>query len=319
MQVNICGKILPDDRPSHGKVKGSGKLSWEPLRTSLAGFDDVIDRLKIRIANDAPIAPQLEIVREFLKDHSSLAEEDLLAKWNEKDFKAFYDAAIAVRRLAEAVVGLQNQPEGMLRQILNKVLAGSLTQDFSPEQAKDFFYELEVAHRLQEAGFTVLLREPDVVVGGNGLSGELGLACKHPSSAAQIHEHLSKGYRQIAKQGLDGCVVLALDIIVFNEVYDSPPKFLDFRQGHGDRHPLDVANGLVSDAVAKLVAERSKDYPSEREMDGAILTLSMAGIYGSPAGLTSVTAWGVQCDAGNPRLDDIRRLVEALRKNPSGQ
>lgn len=294
-------------------------MSWDPLKKSLAEFDSIVNRLKIKIATDAPIAPQLELVRDFLQDHTLLAESDLLAKWNGANFKAFNDSAIVVLRLTEAVVGLQNQPEGALRQTLKMVLAGSLTQDFLPQQAKDFFYELEIAHRLQETGFTVLLREPDVVVSGNGLNGELGLACKHPSSAAQIHEHLSKGYRQIAKQDLDGCVVIGLDIIIFKEAFDSPPKFLDFREGEGNRHPLDVANKLVSDAVSRLAAERAQDYPSERPMDGAILTLSMAGIYGSPAGFTSVTAWGVQCDAGNPRVNDIRRLVEAMKESSSGR
>jgi hypothetical protein len=37
----------------------------------------------------------------------------------------------------------------------------SLDPDFEPQQAKDAFYELEVAGVCKEAGFTVSLREPD--------------------------------------------------------------------------------------------------------------------------------------------------------------
>ena len=105
------------------------------------------------------------------------------------------------------------------------------------------------------------LREPDVVVSGNGLSGELGMACKYPSSEAQIQTHLSKGYKQLANQNMDGCVVIGLDIIVFRTVFNSPPKFLDFRQGK--RHPLAVANSMVGDTMNALVVKRAEEYPSE--------------------------------------------------------
>ncbi len=212
-------------------------------------------------------------------------------------------------RLTEAVVALSDQPAGALRKRLRQVLSGSLTQDFSPEQAKDYFYELEIATIFKRSGFAVALREPDVVVSGNGLARELGMACKYPSSEAQIHEHLSKGYRQLANQNMDGCVVIGLDIIVFRAAFDSAPKFLDFRQG--DKHPLQVAQTLVNDAMKSLVVQRAEDYPSERPIDGAILTLNMWGIWEKPAGLTSVTAWAVQCDAQNPRFRDIGRLVES--------
>jgi len=291
--------------------EGDG-VSWEPLKQSLAGFDNIVSNLGVRIGADAPVAAQLALVRQFLADHAALPEKELFAKWPKEQFREFHDAAIVVRRLTESVVALGDQPAGSLRQRLKRVLSGPLTQDFSPQQAKDHFYELEIATIFKKAGFTVALREPDVVVSGNGLGGELGMACKYPSSDAQIHQHLSKGYRQLANQNMDDCVVIGLDIIVFRAAFDSTPKFLDFRQG--ERHPLDVANTLVGDAMKALVVQRARDYPSERAIDGAILTLSMFGFWGRPAGLTSVTAWAVQCDAQNARFRDIGRLVEAGRQ-----
>ena len=74
-----------------------------------------------------------------------------------------------MRRLTETVVALRDQPPAALRKRLKQVLAGPLTQDFSPEQAKDFFYELELAADFKRAGFAVSLREPDIVISGNGL------------------------------------------------------------------------------------------------------------------------------------------------------
>ena len=284
-------------------------MIWESLKRSLREFDEIVANLGVQIGDDALPSAQLRTMREFLADHQSMPENELLSKWNALDFKVFYDAAIVVSRLTEAVVALRDQPEGALRKRLKQVLSGSLTQDFSAEQAKDYFYELEIATVFENAGFDVTLREPDVVVSGNGLSGEMGMACKYPSSKAQIQTHLSKGYKQLANQNMDGCVVIGLDIIVFQTVFISTPRFLDFRQGK--RHPLAVANTLVGDAMKALVVKRAEGFPSEAPIDGAILTLSMCGFWGQPAGITCVTAWEVQCDAQNPRSFDIRRLVEA--------
>jgi hypothetical protein len=286
-------------------------MSWEPFKRSLSEFDKIISNLGVAIGAEAPPSLQLCTMREFLADREILSESDLLSKWNSRDFKDFNDAAIVVRRLTDSVVALSDQPEGVLRKRLKQVLSGSLVQDFSPEQAKDHFYELEIATVFKKAGFNVELREPDVVVSGNGLSGDLGMACKYPSSEAQIQAHLSKGYRQLANQKMDGCVVIGLDTIVFRAAFESPPRFLDFRQG--DRHPLDVANTLVNEAMQALVVKRAEGYPSEAPVDGAILTLSMHGFWDDPVGITSVTSWAVQSDIGNHRSSDIRRLVEAVR------
>jgi hypothetical protein len=285
-------------------------MSWEPLKRSLQGFDEFVAKQNVRIAKDAAITPQMEIVREFLKDTERMEPPALVAKWMERDFKAFYDATIVVHRLTAAVVSLGDNPIP-LRSRLNQVLSGPLTQDFSPQQAKDFFYELEIAAALKNAGFAVALREPDVVVSGGGLTQAIGLACKYPSSEGQIHEHISKGYRQIAKQDMTGCVVLGLDLIIFRAVFDSPPRFLDFRQS--TRHPRDVANQLMGDAMTSLVTQRSKDYPAEKPLDGAILTFSSWGMFGQPAGFTSLTAWSVQCELKNPIRPDLERIVDRAR------
>ncbi len=288
-------------------------MSWEPLARALQTFDEVIAELNVRLAPDSPVASQLTTVRQFMSDRERMSEMDLAVKWTEGDFQPFYDAVIVVGRLTGAVARLRTQP-GQLRTRLRQVLSGSLTQDFVPQQAKDYFYELEIAATLLRAGFDVRLREPDIVVSGNGLSRELGLACKYPSREAQLHDHISKGYRQISDQALEGCVVMGLDAIVFNTIFQSRPKCLDFRQG--TRHPLDVTNDQTAHAVKVLLQQRD-DYPSERPLDGAILTLSMWGLWGKPAGFISVTSWTIQCDATNPILPDVERIVTAARERGS--
>lgn len=282
-------------------------MSWDSLERALDGFDRFVAQQKLRIAADAAVNPQFGLVREYLTDRKQMGETAAVAKWMQRDFKGFYDAVIVVHRLADAVTLLADTP-GPLRSRLTQVLSGPLTQDFQPQQAKDFFYELEVASALKKAGFAVTLREPDIVVAGGGLSQELGLACKYPSSEAQIHEHISKGYRQIANQTLRGCVVLGLDLIIFRAVFDSLPKFLDFRQS--PRHPRVVSNELVRDAMTSLLIHRTRDYPSERPLDGAIVTFSAWGMFGQPAGFASLTAWSVQAEHGNSIRPDLELIVQ---------
>ena len=288
-----------------------GTMGWEPLKRAMRGFDEFVARQDVRIASDAAINPQLAIVRQFLDDHESMGGEGAADKWVKNDFKLFYDAVIAVYRLTDVVVTLCDSP-AHLRSRLTTVLSGPLTQDWSPQPAKDILYELEIAAALRKAGFDVALREPDVVVSGGELTEEIGLACKYPSSEAQIHAHITKGYRQIAKQDLRGCVVLGLDLIIHPSTFDSSPQFVDLSQSV--RHPRDVANEVVADAMSPLVANRSKDYPSERPLDGAILTFGTWGIFGQPRGFASLMAWSVQCLTQNPIRGDLELIVRRMKE-----
>ncbi len=285
-------------------------MGWEPLKRSLQCFDEFIAKHNVRIAKDAAITPQLLLVREFLADRECLDGLEVAEKWMGRDFKGFYDAVIVIQRLTDAVVALRDNP-GPLKGRLTQVLSGPLTQDFAPQQAKDFFYELEIAAALKKAGFSVVLCEPDVVVSGGGLTHEIGLACKYPSSEGQIHEHISRGYKQIAKQDLRGCVILGLDLIILRAVFDSAPKFLDFRQS--ERHPREVANQIMADAMGSLIANRKRDYPSERPLDGAIVTLGTWGLFGQSVGIASLTAWSVQCELHNPIRRDLELIVHRMQ------
>jgi hypothetical protein len=80
-------------------------------------------------------------------------------------------------------------------------------------------------------------------------------------------------------------------------------NYMDFRQN--DKHPLDIMASLTSEAMTNLVALRGQDYPSEKPIDGAMLTMSAVGIYGQPAQLTSIRHVTLQCDSNNPRYADF--------------
>lgn len=274
-------------------------MGYDVLERNLPEFDEITAKLGIRLAEDSPIKKAFDTTREFLHDRRTMEEAAWMEKWK-PHFKEFYHAQIVVHRLTEAVVILKNQNK--LKSRLKQVLGGSLTQDFEPDAAKDYFYELEMAALWKECGFTVELAEPDVVVSGNGLSGPLGVACKYPSGLASLHEHISKGYRQITKHGYDGMVAIGLDQLVFKGM----SNFMDFRQN--DKPPLEIMERATTEAMTKLVALRDRDYPSEKPIDGAMITMSVIGIYGNPPGLTSVRHVTLQCAHDNPRFADFGSL-----------
>lgn len=282
-------------------------MGYDELIQNLAAFDQLLSGLKVSIATDSPIKPHFDIVREFVQDYNAHDPEAWRPKWIAR-FKEFFDAQIVVKRLIEAVLALKAQPPTRLKSRLKQVMGGSLTQDFKPDQAKDFFFELELAALWLQSGFSVELTEPDIVLSGNGLSAPLAIACKYPSSKKQLHEHISKGYSQIGKQGMTGLVAIGLDQIVFS----SMGHYIDFRQS--ERPPMEVLLSTLTDEVGKLVKERTAEYPAEDPIDGILLTLGAAGIIGDPAGLAMLRAIVLQCDNSNPRGPDFRLLHDAMPK-----
>lgn len=284
-------------------------MGWDEVQKVVPEFEQVMTDLGISIPPSSPTAPQFACVKEFLHDQRTMSQDNLNAKWTNK-FKEVYDAVIVVNRIARAAVALQDQPRKRLKETLKTVFAGSLTQDFVEDPAKDFFYELELAYLLIKAGFTVTLREPDVVVTGKGLSQPIGLACKYPSSRKQVHGHISKGYTQLTGQKLNGVVAFGMDLLIFQEAFSEPPHYLDFTQN--PKNPVTIAQEQLDMEMVSLVAERPVKFPSELPLDGALLSIGMWGRYGTPAGIAEVGAWTLQCDASNSLFKDITVLVTTL-------
>jgi hypothetical protein len=295
----LCAKRLRE----HDWGKGDILVGYEVIESNLAKFDEIISNLSLNLAADSPIAKDFDTTREFLSDRRTLEESVWLPKWDPR-FKEFYHAQIVVHRLTNAVVILRGQQK--LRSRLKQVLGGSLTQNFEPEAAKDYFYELEMAALWKECGFTVELEEPDVVVSGNGLLAPLGVACKYPSGLGSLHEHISKGYKQITRHAYEGLVAIGLDQLVFKGM----SNFMDFRKS--EKPPLEVMKRATSEAMTNLVALREQNYPCEQPIDGAMITLSAAGIYGTPAGLTRCRHVTLQCDDNNPRKADFEVLHKGM-------
>lgn len=277
-------------------------MGYDTIRKNIKRFDEIASGLRLRIAKDCSIKTQYDLASEFLKDEETLSDKEHKNKWDSR-FKEYYDALIVVARLSSAVIALKDR-QG-LKKRLSIILKGSLIQNFEPQTAKDLFYELEMAYVFKSVGFDIELRDPDVVISSNGLSSKLGVACKHPSSTKQIHEHLSKGYNQITKESMKGFVSIGFDQLIFEK-----PQYLDFRVGEED--PLHVANEALKETIVNLEEERKRDYPAEKPLDGAILSLMPWGIYGKPAHICSLRFFMLQCTSTNPMLKDMNIVYSKL-------
>jgi hypothetical protein len=279
-------------------------MPWDKQRQYLREFDVFFPSLGIPLEPTSEVSQQLDLVRAFLQEFPDSTKPAWLSSRG-IGFKQFYDAAIVTRRLTEAVVEMQFQPSKELKERLRKIVIGPLTQNLSPNSAKDFLFELEMATSFKYAGYEVTLREPDLVLKGNGISHQLGVACKYPSSRSQIHEHLSKGYKQISRQNLDGFVAIGMDLIVMKEAFGPlAPAFLDFDQA--ETSPVDIVQKLMSDEMKLLAVERARDYPAEHILDSSLMSLQMWGTY--QKGFAAITAWSLQCEDQSSLINELRSI-----------
>jgi len=282
-----------------------------PTFQTLSRFDQLVRDLGLRLGDGLPLKQEAELIRAYYDERARFGPEQIAAKW-EPRFLEFARARISLERFVAATQTLKGLPG--LKKIVKEVVAASIAQDFERSPAKDKLYELELAATLKLAGFQVELREPDIVASGSGLSKPLAIACKYPSSRHQIHEHISKGYRQITGQNLDGAVAIGLDLIFGKEA--GLLGWLDFRRGNTPASEI-LANRLFAE-VSRLEAERKRDYPAERPLDGLVVTLTMIGVDGDPPAIDALNSIALGCLPGNPLKADLEIVMKGGQKAGQG-
>lgn len=275
---------------------------------TLLKFDRFLHDSALHLGDDSPLKYEADLIREAYHDLATLSDEEGQPKWGHRSAE-FLLARISLERFMAASTALAGTPGAT--KLLKDVIAGSITQDFERSSAKDKLYELELAAPLKRAGFVVELREPDIVASGNGLSKPLAIACKYPSSRQQIHEHISKGYRQISKQNLDGVVAIGFDLIIGTE--QGLHGILDF--GRGSLPPEEILDRHLVKEIVTLERERREDYPSERPLDGLIITAAIAAKDNDSASLTFSNVLRLCCLPGNPLkadLEIVKQKIDAI-------
>ncbi len=291
----------PSNTQCSNPTRNSG--GYARLSDDIAAFDAVCSDLSIEMPDRSPFKRNLEIVTNFITDIDA-DSESALKKWMQLPFDEWYWAMLSVEKLCSAVNTLRNHPDDLAKLIPLAVME-DIKQDFEPTQSKTYMYELQVAAWFQKAGFNVAFEEPDVRVSGQGLSQQIGLACKYPSSEKKLDRRISEGYEQIDRQGIAGLVVVGMDIMSCRGM----KKFVQFP----DRKSIilnSMANEL-SNWINKTIKRRA-GVAGRRPLNGAIFTLSMAGIYGKPAGLIVANQMTFQSEQENPLNPDIAIIAAAI-------
>ena len=251
----------------------------------------------------------VDVMQEFFQNRKSMDDDQLANHWDSR-FDEFCRSYFVVARLTSAVLPLQSCPG--LRSVLRDVLRGDLTEQSTQNEAKDKFFELEVGSVFVNSGFEVELAEPDLVVAGNGLSERFGIACKYPSSEKQIHSHLSKGYKQLSGAGLEGCVAIGMDQIIFRG-FDS---YKDFRKT--SKSPQQTMQEELDVRLVTLAKERPEKYPSEEPMESGMMFLRAGGILDDPtSGKASLVVVGVASlatNSSNPTHPNVQLLYDAMKR-----
>jgi hypothetical protein len=285
-------------------------MAYDELQSKIAQFDALVLSLGFVWPRIAPVQHQMAMVKEYLLDVQTSGEA-AVAKWMQKDFLTWYRAMIAVEMLCDAVLELRNFPAAALKKQIELATSSDLSQDFEQSQAKEYLYELQIAGMLHRSGFTVSFAEPDLRVSGNGLSREIGVACKYASSEKKVNNNISKGYEQIAGQGMPGIVAVGLDNIIATELN----RFIEFPD-----EPAEIRQVLAAQLrtwIEKIEKSRA-GMPERVPLDGAMFTLRMVGVCSQPKRLVAATHVSYQYVESNPILADIDRLCsEFLRTHQS--
>lgn len=282
-------------------------LKYEHLGAGLDELDAYLDELEVTVSLTSEWAKQVAVFRTFLADFLS-KDPERLEQWVGNDsFARFHDSLIASARVCEAVLPLRGHDRKIMHDNLQIIVDGNVSQTFEEEAARNYLYELEVASWLVRTGYTVALGEPDIRVSNNGLNQEYGIACKFVSSEKKLNSNISKGYEQIEGQKLTGLVAVGMDNLVFQNLGGRYIKFPS-----DQREIFGTLRTNLHDRVRKLEAQRAGT-PGRLPLDGALFTLSIAGIYGEPSGLTFVHDLHFQSKPDNPIFPDLLRLQESFR------
>ena len=249
-------------------------MGYGKLAADISAFDELAGQIGFVYPRNAPVAAQMAMVKEFLSDIEK-SPDNAATKWLAKDFLPWYRAIIAVDMLCESAIVLQDLPPEFLKKQLELSTMTDLSQDFDQSQSKEYLYELYVGAILRRSGFTIEFAEPDLKISGHGLSQTLGVACKYLSSEDKINRNISKGYEQIEGQGLRGFVAIGMDNIVCAGL----KRFIQFPEK--PEHIMATMAGTLGEWVRHLIKARA-GVQGRKPLDGAMFTLRMVGIWGSP-------------------------------------
>ena len=281
-------------------------MGYERISSGIGDFERICDKLSIEVPASSPVGRSIVLVKEFIADMQRDAET-AVQKWTKRPFDEWYWSMLSVEKLCSAVSVLEDHCDD-LKELVPLAIAQEIKQDFEPTQAKTYLYELQIGAWCQQAGFSVTFQEPDVRISGNGLSQQIGFACKYPSSEKKLDKRITEGYEQLERHGVAGLVVVGMDILCCRGM----KKFVQFPDSK--EAILGSMTSELKQWVTKAISRREgvKGVKNRKPLNGAMFTLSMAGVFGKPAGLTVASQVTFQSQHDNPLNPDIEIIANAI-------
>ena len=271
-------------------------------------FRQLLRDLNIKVGVNCPLKSQADSICDYYRDCDTLTRLELETKWIPRTDE-FKHARIALERFVNSVEVLKDSVG--ITKVAKDVITGDVTQDFQSSSAKDKLHEIEIGATMKVAGFDVeLIEPPDLIISGNGLSQRIGIACKYPSSRQQFNYHISKGYKQAQKSGLNGLVAIGFDLMVAKDKKLS--GILDFDRGPMPSMELQLE--WLEQEMRKLITEHARDYPDERQIDCLMISIAFIGQHGNEPTLDREESSMYYYTPGHPLgpdIDIIRTRIEA--------
>jgi hypothetical protein len=106
-------------------------------------------------------------------------------------------------------------------------------------------------------------------------------------------------------------VAVGLDLIVAKEM--GLRGLLNFNKAN--EPPQRILERRLETEFRNLEMERVRDYPSERQLDGLILSVSYVGIVGNPEEISHLQSFMIGCRPGTPiarELEVVRARMDAI-------
>ncbi|HEX7400684.1 MAG TPA: hypothetical protein VF369_00770 [candidate division Zixibacteria bacterium] len=164
---------------------------------------------------DIPLAPQSEMMR-YIKSAKLLFSEwqadDKNITNNSRKFFGIMEGCLECLRIGSAMQWVKNKPNLQLH--LKKMLKGFIDPtEKERTDAKDFWFEINVAARLESAGIRAeLVDPPDIEFVLD--SSKYVIACKCTYSESNLEEQIRRARKQILRTSEKGIIAICIDALI---------------------------------------------------------------------------------------------------------
>lgn len=192
--------------PKEQNLQVWSALAFEDLLRQASALLRRLDKLGFRVNPSS----RFHKYRNAIKDLRSAARNEII-RTNPVDLELVHQATYEVQQMTYILEELTSPPfsPGWQKKVQMAVSGTALPQDkrtYTP--ARNAQFELLVATLCKQAGYSIALDEPDVLVDASGLT--FGIAAKRIRSVRQLGKRIRGARDQIRQSSRDGIICLDL-------------------------------------------------------------------------------------------------------------